>query len=215
MNEIVEPRRAGGFIATEANGTRSRGSGVLSDGQKVVAGQVLGQVIFADAVVVAAGGNTGDGTLSGVAYAAQTQAGDYILSCTAASADGGEFDVMAPNGDLLAPASVGVAYAGSEIAFTLNDGAVDFAVGDTFTITVGDGSGEYVALNAAATDGSQIGAAISVDNVDATTAAQPIAVIVRDAEVKSAMLVWPGGSGAANEVASAVDDLEKRGILLR
>ena len=44
MAEVTEGKYAGEFIASEANGTRSRETVVIASGQTVVAAQVLGKV---------------------------------------------------------------------------------------------------------------------------------------------------------------------------
>lgn len=89
---------------------------------------------------VPGGGNSGNGTVSGVSgVAGGVKAGTYQLTCIAAAADGGIFQVADPDGYLLPQATVGVAYASSQINLTINDGSADFAVGDTFTIQVTDG----------------------------------------------------------------------------
>ncbi|MBB4042007.1 hypothetical protein GGR34_003692 [Microvirga flocculans] len=52
-------------------------------------------------------------------------------------ANGGVFSVRDPDGAMLANATVGEAYTGAHIRFTIADGATDFAVGDGFDVTVG------------------------------------------------------------------------------
>jgi hypothetical protein len=65
--------------------------------------------------------------------------GDQFLITVAPSvpANGGVFSVKDPDGVLLANATVGQAYNGSHIRFTIADGATDYAVGDGFDVTVG------------------------------------------------------------------------------
>jgi hypothetical protein len=51
-------------------------------------------------------------------------------------ANGGVFSVVDPDGVALANATVGAAYNGAHIKFTIADGATDFVVGDGFNVTV-------------------------------------------------------------------------------
>ena len=67
------------------------------------------------------------------------QAGAYALACIDASVSGSEiFSVFAPDGSRLADLTVAVAYDNGHFGVTLADGATDFIVGDTFTITITD-----------------------------------------------------------------------------
>lgn len=99
---------------------------------------------------VADGGNTGDGTLTAlkdiVGYA--VAAGDWLLECTAAVANGGVWQLKNPAGEVVAtgltmtPGAGGATVLTSNgLTFTLTDGATDFAEADFFTITVDTPSG--------------------------------------------------------------------------
>lgn len=88
------------------------------------------------------GGNTGNGTLTALSVTDEPIPGDYVLTCTAAAAHGGTFKLVDPRGTTEA----GLAMTGGTgaatvleamgVEFTLTDGTTDFAVGDSFTITV-------------------------------------------------------------------------------
>lgn len=88
------------------------------------------------------GGNVGDGTVTGVFVSDTfTKTETWTLSCIAAIANGGLFSVSGSVTGARGVATVGSAYtsnnitpANSEIGFLINDGATDFAVGDSFTI---------------------------------------------------------------------------------
>lgn len=82
-----------------------------------------------------ANGGNGLLTLAGTPYSGSVKPGVYVVTCTAAAANGGTFSVLDPDGVALANASVGVAYDGP-VKFTIADGADDFEVGDKFRITV-------------------------------------------------------------------------------
>lgn len=83
------------------------------------------------------GGNTGTGlmTLGAPAFTGGVKAGVYRVRAKTAAANGGVFSVVDPDGQVLADATVGNAYA-SVVKFTIADGATDFAVGDGFDVTV-------------------------------------------------------------------------------
>ncbi len=81
-------------------------------------------------------GNTGDGTLTGVAQGVAMKPGTYTLTCTAAAANGGTFSVVDPEVIDIGPATVGVAFSHPQIDLLINDGATDFIVGDIFTIEI-------------------------------------------------------------------------------
>lgn len=83
------------------------------------------------------GGNTGNGTVTGVDTHPGTITETFTLTCTTGGGTGvGIFSVVGSSSGSLASATVGSAYTSAFIDFTINDGAVDFIVGDTFTIAV-------------------------------------------------------------------------------
>ncbi len=87
-----------------------------------------------DEPVVAYAG-TGDGAISAVTVPASAISEVWTLTCTAAAVDGGTFSVTGTVQGVQADASVGAAYENGELGFLISDGAADFIVGDTFTIT--------------------------------------------------------------------------------
>lgn len=91
------------------------------------------------AAVDPAPANTGNGTVSGIAGKEAAPVETITLTCTAAAANAGTFSVRGSVSGPLADATVGVAYVSAIINFTINDGAVDFIVGDNFTIAVAAG----------------------------------------------------------------------------
>ena len=136
----------------------------------------------------------------------------FTVLASAADGDSGRFAVKAPDGTALPDATVGVAYENEQINFTINDGATDYAVGDAFEVEVEEGSGEVVALDPDAVDGSQIAYGIMCLAVDATSAAADGAAIVRDAMYAAANLVWPDGI-TADEKAAAAAQLADAGVI--
>ena len=79
-------------------------------------------------------------------------------------------------------------------------------------------TGEYVPVDPAAADGSEVAAAISLNVVSTSAAATPqqlaIAVFVRDCEVNGKILNWPATITPAEQQA-AEDQLGAAGIIVR
>ena len=210
MATLTEGTHAGEYIISEAGGTRSRASVVLATGD-LEACTVLGQVTTANTVTVG-GSNTGNGVMGSVTIGEDAENGDYILVCTATDTDAGTFSVTTPSGVALADMTVGVAYVGSHVNFTLADGSTDFAENDTFTFDVL--TNEYAIFNAGASDGTQTAKAILFDAVDASSAEQSATVTIRDSEVTADELVWNTGTTSAQKTAATIS-LASVGIILR
>lgn len=176
-------------------------------------GAVLAKVLFADPVITPDGGNTGDGALGTLTLGDAAKVGDYVVTCIAAAADGGRFQVVDPDGNALGDALVGVAYTSGQINFTITDGAADWAVGDFVTVTIDEGSGKYVLVDFAATDGTQLADRINSqkvtapDGVDAKTVALKWGCLVAEES-----LIWPAGA-TDNQKAAALSRLADRNIL--
>lgn len=82
------------------------------------------------------GSNTGDGTVDSLSVTGSPRPGNWTLTCTAESPDDGTFQLTDPNGTVVADdLNVGAQDVGG-VGFTINDGAEDYDVGDSFTITV-------------------------------------------------------------------------------
>lgn len=81
--------------------------------------------------------NIGNGVLTLANPAALTgaQVGVYRVVFTSAANNGGGFEVIDPNGDIVGTGVVGTAFA-NQIGFTIADGTTDFHVDDEFQITV-------------------------------------------------------------------------------
>jgi hypothetical protein len=186
---------------------------VLS-GQNVSAGAVLGKITKALGTVTAGAGNTGNGTVSGVSLGTLAATGNYVLKCIAAATNGGTFQVKAPDGKVLPPATVGTGYTSDHINFTVNDGSTDFVIGDSFSIPVAAGSGKVRALNLTGVDGSQDAFGIAVADYDATGGDLEGVTVVRDAVINAENLVWPEGA-TSDQKAAARAQLKEKGIVTR
>lgn len=154
----------------------------------LAAGTLLGQITANSATSAAkSGGNTGNGSMGSITVGTGAKPGVYKLRVTKAATNAGDFQVIDPEGDVIGVGTVAVAFNNGGLAFTLADGATDFIVGDGFDITV-TGTGKYVAYNNAATNGSEVVAAILKDNVVDSAADQKVVVVKRHAEVDGALL---------------------------
>jgi|GEM_PF-423937 len=138
----------------------------------------------------------------------------FTVVVTEADHDAGTFHVVAPNGEALPDATVGVAYTNEQINLTINDGAADFVAGDTFTIPVTAGTGYVVELAPAAVDGSQTPAGFLIAAADASLAAVEAVAIVRGAQVVTDNLAWPAGI-TVDQKAAAIAELKLLGIVAR
>jgi hypothetical protein len=176
-------------------------------------------------VVVTAGGTpvviggTGNGTMSAISLGPDAKNGGYVVINRAVVAEGGDFEVLAPDGSsvgrfLMGTTSTGAAsFASRQINFTLTD-ATDFIKGNYFNIIVAAGSGKYKAVAPTTYDGSHQAAGILYAAADATSADAKCAVFARDGEVNSNELVWPATISGAQQ-ATATAQLNARGIFLR
>jgi len=213
MTMTKEPVHAWEFVLSEANGTRARENITVMQGQKLEAGTVLGLLSSGAASSAAGGSNVGNGTMGTVTVTSPAQVGAYVLTVTAAAANAGTFSVVAPDGSSVGTGTVAVAFSAGGLAFTLADGATDFAVNDTFTITVTKVPGHHVPYDNAASDGSQAAVAVLGAYVDSTDRHTAAAVIAREAEVIGALLGW--GTNDSTGITAGKADLVALQIRVR
>ena len=191
-----------------------------ADGRTDEVGTVYGAVLFGapvGAVVVgaSAGGGTGDGTLDDIALKAGAQLGVYTLECITEATNAGVFAVFDPNGNRLEDATVGVAYDNGQIAFEISDGDADFDLGDAFSITVPEGSGQMLPIDFSAVDGSQRFAAICGERTTVAAAGtQRAKVLKRLANVTTEKLIWPAGA-TSGQKAQAIKEANAAFIFTR
>lgn len=100
-----------------------------------VAGKVTTDKDPGAATPAAVAGNTGTGTIGTVTVGATAKAGVYRAVCFEVATDAGKFLVEDPAGIEVGVATVGSAFTGGGLTFTIAD-ATDFVAGDSFTITV-------------------------------------------------------------------------------
>lgn len=216
MNPITETMYAGEFILSEGPRGRSRDTITIDQSQTLKAGTVLGQKTVGALSVAAAKTGAGTGVITGSTVAAGSKLGAYVASCVGAVANAGHFLFQDPDGIELGPIDVGTPFTLGGITATIADGGTDWAVDDQVTYTVTDvaGSGDYVALNPSATDGSQNASAISFAPVVTASGVTASAVgITRDAEVKGGVLDW--AALTSDQITAATAQLAKHGIIVR
>lgn len=192
------------------------------DGQNLVAGAVIGDVLSGTSQSAAkSGGNTGDGTFvldATTPIQPGAKEGVYTLRCIEAVTNGGVFRLEDPDGivlgDVTIPAGAGNSVTVNEhIKGVLTDGDTDFAAGDGFDITLSAIIGKVVEYNPAGTDGSQHVGGILMKNTDAS-AADVVSTAVRRGPitVNGNDLTWKSGMTDAQKTAAKKVLLEKRGI---
>jgi hypothetical protein len=188
VNFIPDRLIAGEFPIVTDNGT-------ISTGGIVYRGTLIGQQSLGTLAAVAGGSNHGNGSVGSMSLGNQELAGSYQIVFTGATT----FNVIAPNGDELPPGVTGTAYSNAEIGFTVTAGGTAFQAGDTFTLTPGTASGNYVVATAAATDGSQNPSnwAILAENVD-TTSGPVSAPIYIAGDFNAAAMTFGAGITAAS-----------------
>lgn len=220
-NTFTEGTYPSDVVKMEAANRFSRDTGTIGTGADLEIGTVLGYNPAGSmtvAAAVAAGGNTGDGnvTLANPAFGPDVVPGAYTLRCVAAATNAGTFDMVDPNGDVVETLTVAVAAEGSHLKLTINDGATDFAVGDSFTIAVTKtAEGEYYQLDPDAITGIEVAAAILLTPAAAASADVADAVLLkRHAEVNKRALVWPDGI-TDGQKANALAELAALGIIAR
>jgi len=156
------------LLKWEMENNHSREHVTVLAGQDLVMGSVIGKIKIGSVPTTGtAGTNTGNGTCVSVTGGAKTKVGVYNLRCVGVAANGGIFSVRDPDGESLPDAVMG-AYTNPAINFTLTDGATDFALGDSFTITVPAGSGKVRELNLTGIDGSEDAYGILTAGADTT-----------------------------------------------
>lgn len=220
MATYTEGARLSGLLKTEFDQTFNRESVTVLAGsgsdRELLLGTVIGKITKGTASAAAGGSNTGNGTMGAITVGAAAVAGAYSLKITKAAANAGDFIVTDPNGVVVGNGTVAVAFAGGGLSFTLADGSTDFAVGDTFAITVAAGSGKVVQLDLTGTNGSEdvygvlLGDATAPDGSDG----YGVALVRGPATISDAAIVYPSGATADQKTAIRAA-LTALGIVIR
>lgn len=188
---------------------------VFAGAGTVLEGTILARQAVAIAVTPAAGANTGDGTVTlatVVAGPVVPLVGAYVLTVTTAVTNGGILKLVDPNGaqvasDLIMTAGAGAAtvFEVAGLEFTVTDGATDFIVGDSFTLTtVADG--KLVPYVVAGAGGAQLPKAIvTFDVVAAGAGNEPIRAMITGVVRKERLIIDADGDGS--NITDAILDL--------
>lgn len=181
---------------------------VAGDSFNVTATQKVGNPTVASA---AGAGNTGNGTVGSLtANGYAPLRGAYTVEFN----DATHYVVNDPNGSEVGHGTTGVAYASGGLGFTITAGGAAFVAGDSFVITVADGSGKWRAWDPGNADGSQVVAGILFATKNAMSGDKPGLVMDANCEVNASELVWPAGSSAAAQ-ALGLQQLRDLGIKAR
>jgi hypothetical protein len=185
-------------------------------------GTLLARLAVALAVTASAVTGTGNGTVTAATVepgVLTPKVGNWTLRATAAVANGGTFRLEDPDGaivatglQLTAGAGVATVFEVGGLRFTITDGATDFAVGDTFTLTVAS-VGKLVPFNPAGAGGAQKPVAVLTYDVSRTGAGDvKIRALVKGVVNKNRLLIDVDGNG--NNITSAIlDQLRDMGIV--
>ena len=191
MTILESKPRTAEFLLSEGNGEISREVITINaSAGKLAAGTVLAKITSANAGIVTAGTNTGNGTFGAVAVGNTAITGTYSVVITEAAAGAGAFSVTDPLGDVIGTGTVAVAFSAGGISFTIADGSNDFIVGDSWSIAVNAGIGEWVPYDDdGLNDGRRAASGLLYGPVDATEADVKATCIARNAEVSAELLV--------------------------
>lgn len=183
------------------------------------AGTIMARRKVATAVVASAITGTGTGTVTAATVVAGQVvpiAGAYTLRNTAAVADGGVWRLEDPNGavvasDLTQTVGSGAAtvFEAAGLQFTITDGATNFALGDTATLTVA-ADGDMVPFAVAGAGGAQIPCAVLTYELYKASSGDLSARLLISGEVNATRLVIDGGGTVTTAI---LDQLRQFGIV--
>ena len=188
-----------------------------------VPGTILARRLVALAPVIGditrAGTSDGTVTAAAVVHGPVPLVGAYVLTCIEAVANGGIFKLVDPNGGLVAGYLAMTAGAGAAttfeaggLSFIVTDGANNFEVGDTVTITVA-ADGKLVPYAVAGAGGVQVPCAVlTYEAYKAAIGDLPVRALVAG-DVNVARLVIDADGDASNVTAAILDQLRERGII--
>jgi hypothetical protein len=191
---------------------------ILTDGSTDFALTALFTVTVSTTAPLVIGG-TGNGTLSLHSLGPDAKPGNYRVINRAVVAEGGDFEVLSPDGDAIGRFLMGTtsggaaAFTSRQVNFTLTD-ATDFILGNYFDLCVFNqlGGGKAVAWDPLTFDGRDDVAGVLYDAVDAAAGDLPGVLVTRDAQVLKSALQWAAAITAAQKD-SAYRELAARGVI--
>lgn len=187
-----------------------------------VRGTLLARLATTLSVTASAVTGTGNGTVTSASVVegpVVPLVGAYVLRATAAATHGGTFRLEDPNGAVVASGLVMTAGAGvatvmeaGGLQWTVTDGSTDFAVGDTFTLTVAS-NGKLVPFNPAGAGGAQRPVAVlTYDVTRATSGDERIRALVAGVVNRNALIIDVDGDGD-NITDAIIDQLKASAIV--
>lgn len=194
----------------------------LAAAQTLAEGTILGRREDALSVVASAvtgGGNGTVGTASVVEGLSVPLVGVHTLTCIAAVANGGRWKLTDPNGALVADdlemnssAGVGSVFEVGGLQFTITDGATDFSVGATATLTV-SADGKLVPFNPSGAGGAQRPLAVLTYSVGRSSPGDvAIRAMISGKVNRNRLIIDADGSGL-NITNAILDQLRRAGIV--
>lgn len=188
------------FILHEANGQRSRDNVLVTQtGAAVASGSLLKAVASGSATFAMSGGATGNPTIGAITVGAAAADGIYTLTFTSATA----YNLVGPNGVLVKAGTLGTAFSGGGIGFTLTAGTTAAVAGDSATMNVTAAGLVFVAY-----DGTGAATAILYSALPAATGNAKAVAFTADCEVKRTALI---GLDKAAETSLATVGIKVRG----
>jgi hypothetical protein len=196
----------------------------LGGADEIAEGTILARRLVALAVTASAVTGTGDGVVSAatvVGGVVVPKAGAYALNCVDTETHGGTFELVDPDGLLIATGLKMAAGAGAAtifnvggLQFTVTDGAADFVVGDTATLTVA-ADGNLVPFSLTGAGGAQIPVSVMGSALSASGSGNySVRPIVRGT-VKLSHLVIDADGDSSNVSMTLRDQLRSAGILVK
>ncbi len=211
---LYEGRHTGGFVISEANGRRSRGTSTLTNSGGTPVRYQAGTVMslgLGTPVATKGVDDVGNGTIGTPTALVNAMPGDYLLEATASTT----FAVTAPNGESLPALTVGTPYA-NQIGITISAGGTAWAAGDTVVVNVPAAAGASTYTGAAPAN-AILWDEVWIDPGETSN----VALIIGAAEVTQAHLVWDPAVAASVDPgpavlqASAISELAALGIIAR
>lgn len=209
----IEKNVVGDIVRQELPNFQSRKLVTILSGV-LIAGSILGAVTMGAASAAAFANNAvNTGVMGAITVSDGAKPGVYKLTIIEPANDAGAFFVEDPDGINIGTGTVGVLFNKGGLSFTLADGSQNFVSGEGFSITVAAGSDKYRLAPVTAADGSDAGAAILLEDVDASGGEVPdVLVLYKDAQVDITSLTYHADANDSSKKAALRAGLENAGI---
>lgn len=198
----TRPKTLGHLVAYEGDALFARERITLLAGsgsaRTIAQFAVLGLISVGALSVAAAKTGTGNGVITGSTVAAGAKTGAFVAECIEAATNLGTFDFFDPEGVNLGTITAGTPFTLGGITATIADGSTDWVAGDrvTYTVTAAAGSGKWLPVDPAATDGTQNAAAITLASHTVPDGSDLDVTVFRNGPliVRAEELAWPAGA---------------------